>query len=107
MTFAEVLQQSSNVGSIKVGMRLGNETYHRYMTGFGFGAPTGLGLAGESRGLLREPNRWSALSLPTMSIGQEISVTAVQLVAAFGAVANGGVLMQPRLMRATLDADGR
>jgi cell division protein FtsI (penicillin-binding protein 3) len=107
MTFAEVLQQSSNVGSIKVGMAIGKETYHRYMTGFGFGGLTGVGLAGESRGLLREPGRWSALSLPTMSIGQEISVTAMQMVAAFGAIANGGVLMQPRLVRATFDADGR
>ena len=107
MTFTEVLQQSSNVGSIKVGMAIGKETYYRYMTGFGFGAPTGVGLAGESRGLLREPGRWSALSLPTMSIGQEISVTALQMVASFGAIANGGVLMQPRLVRATFDADGR
>jgi len=107
MSFEEVLQQSSNVGSIKVGMRLGSETYHRYMAGFGFGAATGVGLAGESRGLLREPGRWSLLSLPTMSIGQEISVTALQMVAAFGAVANGGVLMAPRLVRATFDADGR
>ena len=107
MTFTEVLQQSSNVGSIKVGMAIGKENYHRYMTAFGFGVPTGIGLAGESRGLLREPGRWSALSLPTMSIGQEISVTALQLANAFGAVANGGVLMQPRLVRATFDADGR
>ena len=107
MTFREVLQQSSNVGSIKVGMAIGKENYYRYMTAFGFGAPTGVGLAGESRGLLREPGRWSALSLPTMSIGQEISVTALQIVSAFGAVANGGVLMQPRLVRATFDAEGR
>ena len=76
------------------------------MTAFGFGAPTGVGLAGESRGLLREPSRWSALSLPTMSIGQEISVTALQMVAAFGAIANGGVLMQPRLVRAALRRRG-
>jgi cell division protein FtsI (penicillin-binding protein 3) len=107
MTFTEVLQQSSNVGSIKVGMAIGKETYHRYMTAFGFGALTNVGLTGESRGLLRPPTRWSALSLPTMSIGQEISVTAMQMVASFGAIANGGVLMQPRLVRATFDADGR
>ena len=107
LTFAEVLQNSSNVGSIKVGLSLGRDRYYRYMTAFGFGAPTGVGLAGESRGLLREPGRWSALSLPTMSIGQEISVTPVQLVAAFGAVANGGVLMQPRLVRAVFDDEGR
>jgi len=102
-----VLQYSSNVGSIKVGLALGRDRYYRYMTAFGFGAPTGVGLAGESRGLLREPQRWSALSLPTMSIGQEVSVTALQMVAAFGAIANGGVLMQPRLVRAVFDAAGR
>src|SRR3989442_11059578 len=106
LTFAEVLQNSSNVGSIKVGLALGPGRYHRYMTAFGFGAPTGLGLPGESRGQLREPARWSLLSLPTMSIGQEVSVTALQLVTAFGAVANGGTLMQPRLVRAVFDAEG-
>ena len=107
LTFGEVLQNSSNVGSIKVGLALGRERYYRYMTAFGFGAPTGIGLAGESRGQLRDPQRWSALSLPTMSIGQEVSVTALQMVAAFGAVANGGTLMQPRLVRAMFDAEGR
>jgi cell division protein FtsI (penicillin-binding protein 3) len=107
LTFAEVLQNSSNVGTIKVGLALGRDRYYRYMTAFGFGAPTGVGLAGESRGLLREPARWSALSLPTMSIGQEVSVTALQMVSAFSAVANGGTLMQPRLVRGIFDADGR
>jgi cell division protein FtsI (penicillin-binding protein 3) len=107
LTFGEVLQNSSNVGSIKVGLSLGRERYYRYMTAFGFGAPTGIGLAGESRGQLRELPRWSALSLPTMSIGQEVSVTALQMVAAFGAIANGGTLMQPRLIRALFDAEGR
>ena len=107
LTFGEVLQNSSNVGSIKVGLTLGSERYYRYMTAFGFGAPTGVGLAGESRGLLREPKKWSMLSLPTMSIGQEVSVTVLQMVAAFGAIANEGVLMQPRLVRSLFDADGR
>jgi cell division protein FtsI (penicillin-binding protein 3) len=107
LTFGEVLQNSSNVGSIKVGLALGGERYYRYMTAFGFGAPTGVGLAGESRGLLRDPQRWSMLSLPTMSIGQEVSVTALQMVAAFGAIANDGVLMQPRLVRSLFDAEGR
>jgi cell division protein FtsI (penicillin-binding protein 3) len=95
------------VGSIKVGLALGSERYYHYMTAFGFGAVTGMGLSGESRGQLREPRRWSALSLPTMSIGQEVSVTALQMVAAFGAIANGGVLMQPRVVRALVDAEGR
>jgi cell division protein FtsI (penicillin-binding protein 3) len=107
LTFAEVLQNSSNVGSIKVGMQLGKERYYKYMTGFGFGSLTNLGLPGESRGQLRPPAQWSGLSLATMSIGQEISVTAVQMVTAFAAVANGGRLMQPQIIRAVLDAHGR
>ncbi|OGK81026.1 MAG: hypothetical protein A2X52_16830 [Candidatus Rokubacteria bacterium GWC2_70_16] len=107
LTFAEVLQNSSNVGSIKVGLQLGKERYYKHITGFGFGAPTGLGLPGESRGQLRPPARWSGLSLATMSIGQEISVTALQLVASFAAVANDGRLMQPQIVRAVLDAQGR
>jgi cell division protein FtsI (penicillin-binding protein 3) len=107
LTFTEVLQNSSNVGSIKVGLSLGKERYYKYITGFGFGAPTGVGLPGESRGQLRAPDRWSGLSLATMSIGQEISVTALQMVSAFAAVANGGRLMQPQIVRATLDGEGR
>jgi cell division protein FtsI (penicillin-binding protein 3) len=107
LTFSEVLQNSSNVGSIKAGMQLGKERYYKYITGFGFGQPVGLGLPGESRGQLRAPPQWSALSLATMSIGQEISVTAVQMVTAFAAVANGGRLMQPQIVRALLDANGR
>jgi cell division protein FtsI (penicillin-binding protein 3) len=107
LSFAEVLQNSSNVGAIKVGLLLGRDRYYKYMTAFGFGAPAGLGLAGESRGLLRPPAQWSGLSLATMSIGQEISVTALQLVSAVSAIANGGRLMQPQIVRAALDAQGR
>jgi cell division protein FtsI (penicillin-binding protein 3) len=107
LSFSEVLQNSSNVGSIKVGLSLGAERYYRHPKAFGFGALTGVGLSGESRGQLRDPRRWSALSLPTMSIGQEVSVTALQMVAAFGAIANGGTLMQPRVVRAFTDESGR
>ncbi|HET7874771.1 MAG TPA: penicillin-binding transpeptidase domain-containing protein [Methylomirabilota bacterium] len=107
LTFTEVLQNSSNVGSIKVGLSLGRERYYKYITGFGFGTPTGVGLAGESRGQLRPPSQWSGLSLATMSVGQEISVTALQMVLSVAAVANGGRLMQPQIVRAVLDAQGR
>jgi cell division protein FtsI (penicillin-binding protein 3) len=107
LTFSEVLQNSSNVGSIKVGLSLGKDRYYKYISGFGFGASTGVGLPGESRGQLRGPERWSGLSLATMSIGQEISVTALQMVSAFAAVANGGRLMQPQIVRAVLDGNGR
>ncbi len=107
LTFSEVLANSSNVGTIKVGLQLGKERYYKHITGFGFGVPTNVGLPGESRGQLRAPDRWSGLSLATMSIGQEISVTALQMVSAFGAVANGGRLMQPQIVRAVLDDQGR
>jgi cell division protein FtsI (penicillin-binding protein 3) len=107
LTFAEVLANSSNVGTIKVGLSLGRERYYKYISGFGFGTPTGVGLPGESRGQLRPPDRWSGLSLATMSIGQEISVTALQIVSAFAAVANEGRLMQPQIVRAVLDSEGR
>jgi cell division protein FtsI (penicillin-binding protein 3) len=107
LSFREVLQFSSNVGAIKVGLSLGRERYYKHMTAFGFGSLTGVGLPGESRGLLRAPHRWSGLSLATMSIGQEVSVTALQIVTAFAAIANGGQLMRPHVVRAVVDANGR
>ena len=106
LTFREVLQNSSNVGAIKVGLQLGRDRYYKYMTAFGFGSLTGVGLPGESRGQLRPLARWSGLSLATMSIGQEISVTALQMLGAFAAIANGGRLMQPHVVRSVLDAEG-
>src|SRR6185295_2426306 len=107
LTFQQVLQYSSNVGAIKVGLQLGRERYYRHVTEFGFGSLTGAGLPGESRGQLRPPERWSGLSLASISIGQEVSVTGVQMLAAFGAIANGGRLMQPYIVRAHLDRSGR
>ena len=107
LTFSEVLQHSSNVGAIKLGFQVGRERYARYISAFGFGSLSGVGLPGESRGQVRPPERWSGLSLATMSIGQEISVTALQMVSAFAAVANGGRLLQPRVVRELLDAQGR
>jgi cell division protein FtsI (penicillin-binding protein 3) len=107
LSFREVLKYSSNVGAIKVGLTLGRERYYQHISAFGFGSLTGVGLPGESRGQLRPPQRWSGLSLASMSIGQEISVTGLQILAAFGAIANDGRLMQPRVVRAVLDANGR
>jgi cell division protein FtsI (penicillin-binding protein 3) len=107
LTFQQVLQYSSNVGAIKVGLQVGRERYYRHVTAFGFGSLTGVGLPGESRGQLRPPDRWSGLSLASISIGQEVSVTGVQILAAFGALANGGRLMQPYVVRAFLDPNGQ
>lgn len=107
LSFREVLQFSSNVGAIKVGQALGRERYFKYMAAFGFGSPTGVGLPGESRGQLRPPPRWSGLSLASMSLGQEVSVTALQIVSGFAAIANGGRMMQPHVVRAVVDESGR
>lgn len=107
LTFRAVMAKSSNVGAIRVAQRVGREGFNRYLREFGFGAPTGVELPGESAGLLRPTSRWSALSLPSMSFGQEIGVTALQMAAAVGAVANGGYLMKPMIVRQIEDSDGR
>jgi cell division protein FtsI (penicillin-binding protein 3) len=90
-----------------VAQRLGRDNFHRYLREFGFGAPTGIELPGESSGLLRPPGKWSALSLASLSFGQEVGVTALQMALAMGAVANGGDLMKPILVRQVEDALGR
>jgi cell division protein FtsI (penicillin-binding protein 3) len=106
LTFKDAVVHSSDIGMIRVGQRLGRESFNRYMRDFGFGAPTGVDLPGESSGLLRPTGKWSALSLPSMSFGQEVGVTALQMAMAAGAVANGGYLMKPFVVRRVEDADG-
>jgi cell division protein FtsI (penicillin-binding protein 3) len=106
LTFRKVMANSSNVGAVRVAQRVGREGFNRYLREFGFGAPTGVDLPGESAGLLRPTSRWSALSLASMSFGQEIGVTALQLAAAVGAVANGGYLMKPLIVRQVEDGHG-
>jgi cell division protein FtsI (penicillin-binding protein 3) len=107
LTFRDVMAKSSDIGVVRVAQRLGREGFNRYMRAFGFGAATGVELPGESTGLLRPTSRWSALSLASLSFGQEVGVTALQMTAAVGAVANGGYLMKPFVVRAVEDAAGR
>ena len=92
---------------IRVGQRLGREQFARYMREFGFGVPTGVELPGESAGLVRPTSRWSAISLASLSFGQEVGVTALQMAMATAAVANGGYLMKPLVVRRIEDKDGR
>ena len=99
LTVQDVLVNSSDVGTIKLGMRLGEQRLYKYIRNFGFGEKTDIELPGEERGLLKPPSRWSGLSIGEISMGQEVGVTAVQLVTAYSAVANGGVLLEPRLVR--------
>ena len=107
LTFAEVLQNSSNVGSIKVGMMLGKERYYKYITGFGFGAPTNLGLPGESRGPAPPAGPVvRPLARHHVDRAGDLGDRGCRWSAAFAAVANGGRLMQPQIIRAVLDAAG-
>src|SRR4029077_11259122 len=90
--------KSSNVGAVRVGERVGVENMYDYVRRFGFGQKSGVPLPAENRGKLRTTNRWSKVSLASISIGQEVSVTTLQIAVAVSAVANGGSLVKPRLI---------
>lgn len=102
LSVAEVIAKSSNIGAIKIGEKLGQKKLYSYLTGFGFGRKTGIDLPGESSGLLRPVQDWSATSLPSISFGQEVSVTPMQLGAGVSAIANGGYLVRPHFVKAYL-----
>ncbi len=94
-----IIRYSSNIGAIKIGEKLGESNLYHYLRAFGFGEKTGVGLPGEARGRLRHYDKWSGVSLNTISFGQGISTTALQLTSAMGAIANGGFLMKPRVVK--------
>ena len=106
MPFSEVVANSSNVGMIKVGLRLQPKRFYEWLRAFGFGERTGIGLPGESAGILRPTSRWTALSQSSMIIGQEIGVTPLQLTTGVSAIANGGLLLQPYIVSEIRDAEG-
>jgi cell division protein FtsI (penicillin-binding protein 3) len=95
---AEVLARSSNVGAIQVGLRVGQQNMYEYVRRFGFGQRTGIQLPAESPGRFRKLENWGTTSLASVAFGQEISVTTLQLAQAASAVANGGLLVRPRLI---------
>jgi cell division protein FtsI (penicillin-binding protein 3) len=98
LSVREVLAHSSDVGSIKVALRLGAPKFYETIRAFGIGQLTGIELPGENRGLLRPVENWTASSIGSVAIGQEVSVTPVQIVSAISAVANGGTLYRPRVV---------
>jgi cell division protein FtsI (penicillin-binding protein 3) len=98
LSVTDVMVNSSDVGAIKLGLRLGEDRFYRYIQAYGFGAKTDMELPGEERGLLKAPDRWSGISIGEISMGQEIGVTPLQMVTAFSAIANGGILFQPRIV---------
>jgi cell division protein FtsI/penicillin-binding protein 2 len=105
-TFRDAVRFSSNIVMGKLGLLVGSERLYRYSTDLGFGEITGVDFPGEASGRLRSPASWSARSCPTIAIGHEISVTPLQLALAYSAIANGGVLMQPMLVREVRDRSG-
>ncbi|MGQ0694770.1 MAG: peptidoglycan D,D-transpeptidase FtsI family protein [Nitrospiraceae bacterium] len=107
VSFAQVIQRSSNIGAAKTGMVLGDQRLYRYLHAFGFGQRTDIDLPGEAGGLVKNPRDWDRRSLASISIGQEIGVTPIQMVSAVGALANEGVLMKPYVVSEIRDAQGR
>lgn len=102
----EVVKFSSNICAAKIGLRLGAHRLHGGLRRFLFGEPTGIGLPGEVGGALHPPSRWRPSGVVTHSYGYGLSVTALQLAQAYAAIANGGELLRPRLVRAVLDRHG-
>jgi cell division protein FtsI (penicillin-binding protein 3) len=98
MTVAQILAHSSDVGAIKIGLRLGAPKFYQYIRAYGFGEPTGIDLPGESRGLLRRLENWTPVSVGSISMGQEVGVTPLQMINAVSAIANGGLLYRPRIV---------
>ena len=105
-TITDIMANSSNVGSIMIGQKLGKERIDKYLREFGFGSRTGVGFPGESRGLMLDTKDWSGTSIGTIPIGQGISVTALQMLAAYNTIANGGEYVAPKLVKATVDDKG-
>ncbi|MGB7284439.1 MAG: penicillin-binding transpeptidase domain-containing protein [Candidatus Acidiferrum sp.] len=106
LNVSQILAQSSDVGAIKIALRLEAPRFYDYIRAFGFGEPTGVDLPGESKGLLRPVNDWGSFSIGSISMGQEIGVTPIQLITAVSAIANGGLLYRPHVV-AELERDGR
>jgi cell division protein FtsI (penicillin-binding protein 3) len=106
LTFREVIARSSNVGAVKAGLAVGDAGLYRVVRAFGFGQKTGIDLPGESGGILRPLPKWSSVSKAYIAFGHGLSVTPLQLASAFAAVARGGTLLQPFVVRAAGRRDG-
>jgi cell division protein FtsI (penicillin-binding protein 3) len=106
LTFTQVISHSSNIGTAKVSLKVGQENLYRYARAFGFGIPSGCGLPGDGAGILRSIDQWHQGSLLTIAFGQEVAATPLQIVNAYCAIANNGFLMEPRICRGVVDDRG-
>jgi cell division protein FtsI (penicillin-binding protein 3) len=107
LTVAEALAKSSNVAAIKLGLRVGKERMYDYMMRYGFNQKTGIELAGETRGVVRRPEKWHPSSMGSVAMGQEVGVTPIQMAASYATIANDGVRIAPHLVREIQDANGQ
>jgi len=107
LTFRQVIEESSNIGTVKVAQILGADMVYQYLKAFGFGSKLGIDLSGEISGMIKPPPAWSKTSISAIPIGQEVGVTALQLVSAISVIANGGQLMKPYVIDSVRDKDGR
>lgn len=105
LTVSQILAYSSDVGAVKLALRLGEDRFYDAIRRFGFGAKSGIGLPGEEEGILMPPDHWSGVSIGEIAIGQGIGITPIQLVQAYSAIANDGILIQPRIIRAIFHGD--
>jgi cell division protein FtsI (penicillin-binding protein 3) len=106
LSVAGILAESSDVGAIKIALRLGEERFYKYIRAFGFGQQTGIEVPGETRGLTKPLNRWSKVSIGAISMGQEIGVTPLQLVGLVSTIANDGVWTAPHIIAGTTVPQG-
>ncbi len=102
----DILKVSSNIGSAKMALLLGDEKFYEYVRRFGFGERSGVALPGEIPGLVHPPSRWDRLTITRMPMGHSIAVTPLQMAMAMSVIANGGKLMRPRIVQAVTDAEG-
>jgi cell division protein FtsI/penicillin-binding protein 2 len=107
LTVAEILAQSSNVGSVIIGLKLGKKRFDKWVRRFGFGKPTGIGLPGEAGGIVPKPKQYSGSSLGNLPIGQGLAVTPIQMAAGYSAIANGGVMHTPHVLAGQTDKGRR
>jgi cell division protein FtsI (penicillin-binding protein 3) len=106
LSMSEIIVKSSNIGTVKIALKLGSQKFQNYVEKFGFGARTGIDMAGEAPGYTRPPSQWSKTSPYNIPMGQEVMVTALQMVNAIAVIANGGYLMRPYIISKVQDPAG-
>ena len=107
LSVQDILIKSSNIGAAKLALSVGEQKFYEYIRRFGFGDPTGIELPGEIPGVIRAPHKWSKISITRIPMGHEVGVTPLQMTVAMAAIANGGKLVAPRIVKSITDANGK